>query len=541
MANELRYTLDISKENYAVQKCKQLDDRTVMLTLLDKGQPYKVGSTSKIQLKAKKPDNTFVIQTNLIEIANDNIIFIPLNRDITRIAGEVLMELQITQSNLNITTFTFKLQVQESVIQDGDLQSKNSITATEQLNNAITNAITTINNAINNVNAVKKQLDASIANGNTTQMRNDIDTLTKNITNPNLVPNGGFENGNKFNYWSFSEYRNKGLVTLGWNYSATTTANNNYMMGNYTPYMRATSVVNGEVGGLIGSTYIVVKPNTIYTLSYYRQLFRGKVSHEHSFFNGSTNIGYILQDPKTIVTDEANRMAKGSVWDDSTGGEIMVNGTMWKRVAITFTTPATCTQIRLACVLQYSYSDAFLFVDNFKLEEGSVATPYCEAFQPIIDNTLTTDNKYVAGALNEHDAEIGNMSTVTTTAKNAAAAIIELNANKQNKPEFYTNSDKLTWYRKFDDGLLIVGGGTASFPNVGGNIIDLTITLPITIPSGFELKFYGNVFPIDQNSWTSTSPSIYQLNSTQIRVMIYGGLTNGKGYSISWLGIGRWK
>lgn len=109
--------------------------------------------------------------------------------------------------------------------------------------------------------------------------------------------------------------------------------------------------------------------------------------------------------------------------------------------------------------------------------------------------------------------------------------------------ETYRNADNLTFYVKYPNGLLIIGGGLASFPNVGGTIIDLTITLPLTVPI-ISMKFYTSIYPADPinaANWTSTAPEMYQKTSTTARLLVYGGLTTSIGYSISWYGVGFWQ
>ncbi|WP_143316862.1 hypothetical protein [Clostridium sp. HBUAS56017] len=105
------------------------------------------------------------------------------------------------------------------------------------------------------------------------------------------------------------------------------------------------------------------------------------------------------------------------------------------------------------------------------------------------------------------------------------------------------SSDRYTWYAKFPSGLLLCGGGTAGYPNVGGTIIDINITLPSPMPAGFELKFYTSICPADpsKGNWSSASPTMYQLNSNTARILVNGSLTPGAGYSISYFGVGRWK
>ncbi|MDS0525452.1 hypothetical protein NNC19_07160 [Clostridium sp. SHJSY1] len=538
MANELRYTLDTARKEITYNSCKQLDDRTLILTLFDNGQTLNISGATLI-LNIKRADGSWIKQTTGITIAS-NIVTIALIRDATRVAGTVELELLIVIGGKNTTTFTFDLRVIGSVIQDGDLQSKDSITAVEQLNNTIATALSTINNAISNVNTVKKQLDASVSNGDTKQMRSDIDDINSSRVNPNLIPNGAFENFTKFNYWAFSEYRNSGSVKLGWN-------NGNdakYIIGDYTPYMRALGLANTEVGGVIGGTFIAVEPNKTYTLSYLRQLFRGKVSHEHAFFSGTANIGYILTDTKTIVSDEANRIIKGTVWEDiGNTNETTVNGSMWKKVSITFTTPPTCNQVKFADVLQYSYSDAFYFWDNVKLEEGTKATSYIEAMQPIIDNTLATDNKYIVGAINEMFAliktlisQLGNVAGIRTANKDIANAINEMN-NKVSVMASGTNGNG-SWV-KLHDGTIVQYGRGIGY-KVG---VEYDHTLPIA----YSDKCYFAIAEIISRDSLDIAYTEYanvrtsSPDKTKIHFKVGNPITGAESmtFNIGWMTIGK--
>ncbi|WP_143314480.1 SGNH/GDSL hydrolase family protein [Clostridium sp. HBUAS56017] len=163
MENILSYTLDTSEEWHGIKKCKQLDNRPMVLTIYDRGQIYDFTETT-LELRALKNDGTFVIQTNNITVSANIVTINPINIDMVRVAGVTRFELKITKDNLSITTFVFDLLVLPTTL-NGAVESENVVTILEQLDTAITSgqatltqvnqAITDLNNLITSGGAVK--------------------------------------------------------------------------------------------------------------------------------------------------------------------------------------------------------------------------------------------------------------------------------------------------------------------------------------------------------------------------------------------------
>ena len=168
MANELRTILDMGKETYVALKCKQNDDRTLILTLLSNGVAWIPDVGSVLELRGKRANNTISIQTATDITIVDNIVTITLDRDFTRVPGNVDLELAIRGIDIDLTTFTFRLNVIASVVQDGLDVSNNTSNLLEELTNITDWGNMYITNAIDNVvNLTKKhgQYSVGLASG----------------------------------------------------------------------------------------------------------------------------------------------------------------------------------------------------------------------------------------------------------------------------------------------------------------------------------------------------------------------------------------
>lgn len=193
------YIIDIEKEQYLIaKKVKQFD--TVFLK-------YKLYKDSKelnltgvnLNIKIAKPDKTFIEQTNNYTIEN-NTISINLNKFVTNIPGNCLIDIVIKKSNTQITTFTTTLDIKSSNYYK-NVDSKNIVTVLEDLDSSIDLAQDRVNNldvrnntAITNIN----NLDAR-NNTATTKIR-DLDsrntTATTNIKNLDTKNNEAVTNKN---------------------------------------------------------------------------------------------------------------------------------------------------------------------------------------------------------------------------------------------------------------------------------------------------------------------------------------------------------
>lgn len=134
--NELRTTLDTGKETYTALKCKQNDDRTLILTLLSNGVVWIPEAGSILELRGKRSDSTVTIQTTTGITITNNVVTIELSKEFTKIQGTVELELNIRKLT-EITTFTFILVIEPSVIQDGAIVSKNTSNLLDELNNVL--------------------------------------------------------------------------------------------------------------------------------------------------------------------------------------------------------------------------------------------------------------------------------------------------------------------------------------------------------------------------------------------------------------------
>ena len=165
--NELRTTLDTGKETYMALKCKQNDDRTLVLTLLSNGVVWIPEVGSILELRGKRADSTVTIQTTTGITITNNVVTIALSKEFTKIQGTVELELNIRKLT-EITTFTFILVIEPSVIQDGAIVSENTSSLLEELKDISDWGNMHLNNAIRGVvNLTKKhgQYSVGLASG----------------------------------------------------------------------------------------------------------------------------------------------------------------------------------------------------------------------------------------------------------------------------------------------------------------------------------------------------------------------------------------
>lgn len=134
MASKIIVNLDTSKELYGVFKCKQNDDLTLEASIFENGASKDLTNCS-IVVQAKKADNTYIIQNT--DITKDKNKFIAnLVRDFTRVAGKTEIEVVLMESGKQNTTFSFCLEVVESVIKGAE-ESKDLITSLEVMQDAV--------------------------------------------------------------------------------------------------------------------------------------------------------------------------------------------------------------------------------------------------------------------------------------------------------------------------------------------------------------------------------------------------------------------
>lgn len=116
MANELKISLDTSVENYRILKCKQNDDRPLVISLFDNGVPYDVVDC-KLLLRCKKPNGTFVTQSSTFAIMV-NIVTVMMAKNIVDVAGVAELEVNITNTvtSKSVSTHTFYLDIKPALV-----------------------------------------------------------------------------------------------------------------------------------------------------------------------------------------------------------------------------------------------------------------------------------------------------------------------------------------------------------------------------------------------------------------------------------------
>ena len=137
MASKIIVNLDTTKENYLVSKCKQNDDLILEAFIYENGLELDL-TNKEISIQALKPDKTYIIQNTEIT-KSKNKFTANLVKDFTRIAGKTEIEIVLTESSKQNTTFSFCLEVVGSVIR-GAVQSSNTVTILEALDNKIVEA-----------------------------------------------------------------------------------------------------------------------------------------------------------------------------------------------------------------------------------------------------------------------------------------------------------------------------------------------------------------------------------------------------------------
>lgn len=215
MASKIVVNLDTSKENYIVAKSKQNDDLTLEANIFENGV-IKDLTNSSIVIQSKKADNTYIIQNT--DITKEKNKFIAnLVRDFTRVAGKTEIEVVLTESSKQNTTFSFVLEVIGSVIRGAE-KSKDLITSFEIMQDAVVemgkiseetkelikNSGAATKEEINKVNAqladiankgttvevlervTKQEIERQIANGTMTNLAIAPGSITQDKLSPNI-------------------------------------------------------------------------------------------------------------------------------------------------------------------------------------------------------------------------------------------------------------------------------------------------------------------------------------------------------------------
>lgn len=134
----MEYNLDFTQESWESHICKQYDNRIIKINLFDNSQPYDLSNKTLI-LNACNSKGNIIIQTEDI-LKFENQITIQLNEEMTKVDGPLLLELCIQDGTKQITTFTFKLTIKRSVLNQGNVDTPIYIDVIDILNDKITEA-----------------------------------------------------------------------------------------------------------------------------------------------------------------------------------------------------------------------------------------------------------------------------------------------------------------------------------------------------------------------------------------------------------------
>ena len=218
--------LDLKKNEYVEIECKQLDDLILNLVVSDNGKILDL-TNYKIQFNIKRPNNTYILQTeNIVKNANGEVTVV-CKKETTSFHGIAECELTLkTENNKQITSFNIYINIKQSVVDGINDSSAIIVTVLEQFENNINSAteknvliqsdilnaenkrqelITTITNSdksnsqltttISDSTTSKNNLNTSINNANNkiTEIQNKGDDILSNMTDKNNESQSIFE------------------------------------------------------------------------------------------------------------------------------------------------------------------------------------------------------------------------------------------------------------------------------------------------------------------------------------------------------------
>ena len=204
--------LDLKKNEYIEIECKQLDDLILNLVVSDNGKILDL-TNYKIQFNIKRPNNTYILQTeNIVKNANGEVTVV-CKKETTSFHGIAECELTLkTENNKQITSFNIYINIKQSVVDGINDSSAIIVTVLEQFENNINSATeknvliqSDILNAenkrqelrttITNSDKSNSQLTTSINNANNkiTEIQNKGDEILSNMTDKNNESQSIFE------------------------------------------------------------------------------------------------------------------------------------------------------------------------------------------------------------------------------------------------------------------------------------------------------------------------------------------------------------
>lgn len=186
---ELELYLDCIVKQHKLLKCKQFDDRTLNVYLYENGMPIDLRDAI-LMLNVKKADGSFVNQsTNItLDSINYNKVNIKMVRDITRVPGNAEAEIKVVKNTQQITTFSFNLYVDESVLRNS-VESSNTVTIIEHLEDSIIRA-TNENDRTENLIATGGAVTKGELNNTKDELNNNVEIVnTKLLKEVEVIDN----------------------------------------------------------------------------------------------------------------------------------------------------------------------------------------------------------------------------------------------------------------------------------------------------------------------------------------------------------------
>ena len=176
--------LDLKKNEYVEIECKQLDDLILNLVVSDNGKILDL-TNYKIQFNIKRPNNTYILQTeNIVKNANGEVTVV-CKKETTSFHGIAECELTLkTENNKQITSFNIYINIKQSVVDGINDSSAIIVTVLEQFENNV-NLATEKNVLIQSdiLNAENKRQELITTISDSTTSKNNLNTSINNANN----------------------------------------------------------------------------------------------------------------------------------------------------------------------------------------------------------------------------------------------------------------------------------------------------------------------------------------------------------------------
>ena len=225
---------------------------------------------------------------------------------------------------------------------------------------------------------------------------------------------------------TYSNYTNGQTVSAG-SWGGDTGTVTYYHSGGYNnyPYKVYHKTATGS-GGIYRKTEndIDIKANTTYTMSIYVKASRNfsDVAYSFNINRGSDNY-YI------------------------TFGKNIQFTTEWKRIVKTFTTDenAAGKYGEMSIIYDDTVTDYYVYYSGFKIEEGSIATPWCPSSSDALATTmgLNSITEYDCSGFCNNGTRTGTFTWTSDTPKYTVSTIFAYNENKIQHPQIYFSNEAL--------------------------------------------------------------------------------------------------